>query len=144
MPRHYFRHPAEIPIILHPIGSSIDLIHFSHDLSEGGLSCDSHYYIDPGSHIEITVKIDIPAIKVIGHVIWCRENKKHYLLGIGFDNSEHAFTMRMVQQACQIECYRRKQRSDGRFISADQAAQEWITKYASDFPDFYLSGSIER
>lgn len=47
---------------------------------------------------------------------------------------EDAFTIRMAEQLCQIEHYRldNKQYFD-RNMTADEAAQEWIAKYAAQF-----------
>jgi hypothetical protein len=45
-----------------------------------------------------------------------------------------AFRARMVEQICHIERYHRQQLSDGRFVSEEEAAIEWIAKYAGQFP----------
>jgi hypothetical protein len=42
----------------------------------------------------------------------------------------------MVQQVCSIENYRKEQRErEGRRLSTQEAAVEWIEKYAGRFPD---------
>ena len=42
----------------------------------------------------------------------------------------------MVEQICHIEQYRREVlKKEGRRLSSEEAASEWIVKYASDFPD---------
>ena len=46
------------------------------------------------------------------------------------------FKLRMVEQICQIEHYRLTVLSDeGRVISSEQAAHEWVIEHASDFPE---------
>jgi hypothetical protein len=41
----------------------------------------------------------------------------------------------MVEQVCSIERYRRLMESEeGRVLTRDEAAQEWIAKYAGRFP----------
>jgi len=134
MPRHFIRHPAEIPLQLQQTCNGSDLNNISHDLSAGGLSCDSACYLEPGSEIELTIQITPPGIQVKGRVIWCHRQGKKYSLGVGFECNDSAFTMRMLEQACQIECYRRRQRSFGRLITSEQAAQEWISNHAAKFP----------
>ncbi|MCZ7563309.1 MAG: hypothetical protein M5U08_05410 [Burkholderiales bacterium] len=42
----------------------------------------------------------------------------------------------MVEQVCHIEEYRRAvARDEGRTLSTEEAAAEWIAEYAARFPD---------
>ena len=42
----------------------------------------------------------------------------------------------MVAQFCQIEDYRRDMaETEGRLLSSEEAAKEWIVQYAEDFAD---------
>lgn len=44
--------------------------------------------------------------------------------------------MRLIEQACYIEEYRKEVFSQqGRQLSEEEAAKEWIDKYAGIFPD---------
>ncbi len=44
--------------------------------------------------------------------------------------------MRMVEQVCHIERYRADVlEREGRALTGEQAAEEWIKRYAEDFPD---------
>ena len=88
----------------------------------------------PENAVEITIDVSNPGYKVIGHIVWCLHSGETYTLGIGFDNTDTAFTVRMIEQACQIECYRRQQMTIGRRLSAEQAAHEWIKYHAANFP----------
>jgi hypothetical protein len=59
-----------------------------------------------------------------------------YELGVTFLDAEDAFRARMVEQLCHIEDYRRSvMRTQGRELSLDEAATEWIEKFAEDFPE---------
>ena len=41
----------------------------------------------------------------------------------------------MIEQICHIEHYRKEvARVEGRELSTQEAASEWISRYASDFP----------
>jgi hypothetical protein len=43
---------------------------------------------------------------------------------------------RMVEQVCYIENYKKVvYQTEGRLLTAEEAAMEWICKYASQFPD---------
>ena len=51
-----------------------------------------------------------------------------------FDQPDEQFKARMVAQFCQIEDYRRELRErEGRELSSDEAAREWIMLYAEEF-----------
>jgi len=50
------------------------------------------------------------------------------------------FRLRMIEQICQIEHYRKEVKLvEGRDLSAEEAASEWISRYASDFPPIKAS-----
>ena len=55
----------------------------------------------------------------------------------GEDQSTDSFSERMEAQCCQIRRYRREViRKEGRQLSPDEAALEWIERYADTFnPD---------
>jgi len=64
--------------------------------------------------------------------------------GSGYDNGmktdmnseNEAFRMRMFEQVCHIEAYRKeKQSREGRKLSREEAAAEWISSYAAGFPE---------
>ena len=52
----------------------------------------------------------------------------------GLISSEEAFRLRMESQCCRIREYRLAiLREDGRLLSPDEAALEWIERYAATF-----------
>jgi len=56
-------------------------------------------------------------------------------IGIQFLDENDSFRVRMVEQICHIEQYKQEVfDKDGRQLSGEQAAVEWIQKYATDFP----------
>ena len=71
-----------------------------------------------------------------GKVVWCSEKNGGYEVGIGFMTSEQKmFLLRMVEQLCHIEHYRNEiARIEGRDLSSEEAAKEWIKKHADSFP----------
>ena len=85
------------------------------------------------------VRICIPFLKqdnqLVGNVVWCEKNGKSYEIGIEFEKSRDAFRLRMIEQICHIEHYRKEvEKLEGRTLSSQEAAGEWISKYAGDFP----------
>ena len=51
------------------------------------------------------------------------------------DIIEQKFIYSMVEQVCHIEQYKKEVlKNEGQGLSGEEAAVEWITKYAKDFP----------
>lgn len=133
--RSFIRHPSDIPIEIHPErnpqGSAEMLINISH----GGLSLRSHASILPGTIVNLTMHVPGCDKQLQARVVWCRDIPGAYDIGVEFLNSDDSYTVRMVEQVCHIEHYRRKVKEEqGRVLDSRQAAMEWIAKNASDFP----------
>jgi hypothetical protein len=70
-----------------------------------------------------------------GRVSWCRSEGNQYEVGIEFLDKDDMFRTRMVEQICHIEQYRQEVlKKEGRKLSSKGAAQEWIQKFAPQFP----------
>ena len=85
------------------------------------------------------VRVSIPVLDrdhhVVGNVVWCESSGQGYEVGIEFEKTRDAFRVRMVEQICHIEDYRRQvERQDGRKLDSRQAAEEWIARFAGEFP----------
>jgi predicted ATPase len=131
--RAFLRHPADVPIEIrrndHPSGERLSNVSF------GGLACESHEYLEQDTVVNIRVPAIQPAFAAIGKVVWCRKRNGNYEVGIQFLDESDLFLARMVEQICHIEDYRNKVRiSEGRTLSGEEAAREWIAKYAHQFP----------
>ena len=77
-----------------------------------------------------------PAFEARARVAWCRPRRDGggYEVGVSFLDAEDVFRARMVAQVCYIEDYRRSiARAEGRELSSEEAAGEWIAKYAHNF-----------
>ena len=101
------------------------------DVSAGGLCFHSDYYLPQG----ISIKIDIPNLEYPFTenctVTWCHKNENHYEVGASFDSYQTVSRMRMIEQICYIEDYRKEVlNNENRDISAEQASQEWFEKFA--------------
>lgn len=143
--RKFVRHPSDIPIEVVAKGR-VEITEKStakgrksaktqlNNVSYGGMSCEVADQIPVGSIIDISISAVQPQYHGRGVVVWCRAKKKGYAVGIQFMEAEEAFKSRMVEQVCQIERYKRRVlQIEGREIDGEQAAREWIAKYASDF-----------
>lgn len=108
----------------------------THDLSAGGLSCESDQLLQPGEAVEVEIFVQPPPpFKTVGRVVWCQRQGDAYLVGIGFSDLATAYSVRMVEQICYIEQYRQRvMQEEGRDLSSEEAALEWIEQHAADFP----------
>ncbi len=131
--RKYIRHPSDIPIEID--GVDVQDIENLHDVSFGGLSFISKNRIRPGSNINITIKFVTPSFVSLTIVKWCRKHGDHYDIGVSFCDPEDAYRARMIEQVCHIEHYKREVlMKEGRKLTGEEAALEWIQRYAAKFP----------
>jgi len=131
--RKYIRHPSDIPIEIE--GVDAQDIESLQDVSFGGLSFVSKNRIKPGSKISITIKFVNPSFVSLTVVKWCRKRGDHYDVGVSFCDHEDAYRARMIEQVCHIEHYKREVLiKEGRKLTGEQAALEWIQRYAAKFP----------
>ena len=133
--RQYMRHPADIPIEVSrghqpaPAGCQI------HDVGHGGLAFHADAEVEPGIIVEIRIPFVRPVFETQARVAWCSAQTDGFELGVEFLGGDDAFRARMVEQVCHIEDYRRSvYRTQGRRLTAEEAAMEWIAKFAAQFP----------
>jgi len=133
--RQYIRHPSGIPIDASlSDGGSVNQTGVV-NISEGGLAFDSHSSLPVGATITIRIPQVNLSFNVTGQVVWIKESEGGFTMGIAFNNKDEAFRARMVEQVCHIESYWRHAREhDGRNISIEEAASEWISRFAAEFP----------
>lgn len=133
--RQFIRHPTEIPVEVQPSDGN-GTQHRARNLSLGGLSFHSDAELTLGSVVNLRINSVEPAFESAARVVWCRPVVTGFDLGVAFLNPEDAFRARMVEQVCHIESYRRKLISDeGRTLTPEAAAREWIARFAGSFPD---------
>lgn len=135
--RKFIRHPTDIPIRYEFVDVVAHKDHYLNDISEGGLSFRSCTYLEPGAEIKVSIPIRQPVFEEKGHVIWSRKRKDDdcWDVGVRFENKSSEFRLRMVEQVCHIEHYKREALAkEGRDLSGAEAANEWIRKNAEKFP----------
>jgi hypothetical protein len=135
--RRYIRHPSAIPLEYSITETPPDYqMDYLNNVSEGGLSFHTSHYIEPETWVHLYIPIDENYFEADAKVRWCRQlDDNSYHVGVSFGDPEKAFSARMVEQICHIEQYKKTIRlKEGRKLTSDQAAAEWIEKYASKFP----------
>lgn len=133
--RKYIRHPVDIPITY----KSSDVVgqkeEYLKNISVGGLCFRAGRHLQEGTSISIQIPLTQPVFQGQGRVSWCRPSNGHYEVGVEFLDENTQFRAKMIEQVCYIEHYKREVReNEGRRLSSEEAAIEWIRKYAKDFP----------
>ena len=132
--RSFIRHPTDVPIEIRLEDQSR-----KHEplrnVSRGGL-CFLYPYAAPvGSNIIVRIAFTSPPFEASCRVTWCQADGNAWQVGVEFLDQDILFRLRMVEQLCHIEHYRRTvQASQGRVLSSQEAALEWIERYAGAFP----------
>lgn len=134
--RSYIRHPSDIPIE-YKTDEQVDGVSQEHlkNISTGGLSFTSTQALPAGSLITIRISNVEPDFVARAQVAWCRPEGGSFVIGVAFTESSDLFRARMVEQVCHIEQYKAEVLAEeGRTIDGEEAAREWIQKFARAFP----------
>ena len=136
--RSYIRHPSDIPIHVQVESAQQGIARQRlANVSHGGLAFESERKIETGMVIQLNIDVVEPGFAAEGVVTHCQQEADHYIIGVQFTRRDDLFVARMVEQICHIEHYKREvAEREGREITGQQAAKEWIAKYASSFPQW--------
>ena len=144
--RRYMRHPADMPIDFQIEESSLTEVERVKDISQGGLCFVSNKPLSIGARIRLTIpigtlvqdassKMKVEPYEATGNVAWCLKRNNRYEVGVQFSDASTLFGVRMVEQVCHIEHYRQDVLlGQGRVLSSEEAAREWVELYAPEFP----------
>lgn len=125
------RHPDEFPIELNVLGSLKDPV----SKANLQLICHSERPYQSGAVIAIKIPSISHNLEVSGTIQSCQSIANGYEVGIGFNSEDAIMRMRMLEQLCYIQRYRKYVlNTEGRELSDQDAAMEWIGKYAHLFP----------
>jgi len=134
--RSYIRHPTGMPINVRMDETKEHCPESLNNIGYGGLSFSSKTYMEPGVIVSLSVPVPQGKVESRARVAWCHEaTEGGYELGVEFMDAGDFYTVRMVEQVCHIEHYKEVVlQKQGRELSCEQAAEEWIEKHAADFP----------
>jgi hypothetical protein len=132
--RAFIRHTVNVPLEIKVVPDAPSQSNEGVNISEGGLAFTVDECLPDNSIIELRIATVTPPFEAQARVAWCRKEGSKFLVGVQFLDSNDAFQSRMVQQVCAIEQYRQEQTRKGRTLDSQQAASEWISKYAGRFP----------
>ncbi len=133
--RRFIRHTINVPLEVTSGGTHQTAIDQGVNVSHGGLAFTSVECLDIGDVVELRIATVTPPFEARARVVWCRPEAPAFLVGVEFLDKGDAFRSRMVEQVCTIEGYRQQVLAEeGREISSQDAAAEWIAKFAGRFP----------
>jgi hypothetical protein len=132
--REFIRHTINVPLEIKLVPDAPAQANEGVNISEGGLAFTVDECLPDNSIIELRIPTVTPPFEAQARVAWCRAEGAKYLVGVQFLDANDAFQSRMVQQVCAIEQYRQEQKEQGRVLNSQQAAAEWIKRFAGRFP----------
>jgi hypothetical protein len=134
--RRFIRHTAGVPLEVRTLAGAEAPVRKGINVSTGGLSFVSECELEVGSTIEVRIGEVDPPFEAQARVAWIRPEGEAFCVGVQFIDDNDAFRARMVEQVCSIENYQREvETNEGRVLTREQAAHEWITRFAHRFPD---------
>lgn len=135
--RQFIQHPVNIPIDVSIACHATEaVIAQSCSLGVGGLSFLANQEISPGTHVRVRISHLSFDFNTEAKVVWCRRCQQGSELGVEFLSADDAYQLRMFEQICHIENYRLEiSRNEGRTLTAEEAASEWVIKHSADFPN---------
>ncbi|MCP4388562.1 MAG: PilZ domain-containing protein [Gammaproteobacteria bacterium] len=134
--RRHVRHVTGIPIEINleyhqSMQAAEDSIT---NVSLGGLCFIANDRLEINEAIQVRFPVLDQEKLIDGKVVWCNKIAKGYEVGLEFNDPAEVDRLKMIDQIRQIEDFRNQQENqDGRQLSSEQAAREWISKYAGDF-----------
>lgn len=137
--RKFIRHPSDVPIRV-TLGRAADESDLHpckqlNNVSLGGLAFFSNKDLSVGDIVSVRFPTLDSHHLFSAEVVWRRPHADGWEIGIHFDDPDELYSLRMIEQVCHIEHYRNEVRnSEGRQLTTEQAAKEWVGRYASKFP----------
>ena len=128
------RHGLKIPLNIELDNLVFSKTEYLNDISTTGLCFKAAVEVKKGSLINIKIPILKPVFEIKGKVVWCKRTSDYYDVGVEFLEVKDLFKVKMIKQVCYIENYKRKIfEKEGRILTGEDAALEWISKFAENF-----------
>ena len=134
--RAYYRHPIRVPMKLHLSRQKQVVETPSSDISLGGLSFLWRDRLAKGNLLDINIPVKEKIFLIKAKVVYSREDRKtgRFKTGVLFCDSPSAFRAKLAEEALEIMEYQKKISAIvGYEISEEDAAEQWIQKFASSF-----------
>jgi len=138
--RKFYRHPWRVPIQYYERQERIPDISPSVDVSEGGIAFYAPRFIAKGTHVHLKIPVGDQMFEINGIVAYSNRLPRldRYRTGVAFLDPTSAFRAKLAEQMLEIQKYRDKVSEKlGHSISEEEAALQWIEKYAQHFSQLF-------
>ncbi len=122
----------QVSLKLTQLDKTYDVELYGDVLSEDCLIIASNVPLQPGLLAELQVNFLEQSFAVMGEIESCDHEDDTYKLHFKLSHQDSLQT-RMLLQLSEIELYRHEMANKGRDLSIDQAACEWVDKFAAGF-----------
>ncbi|MEL0636639.1 MULTISPECIES: energy transducer TonB [Marinomonas] len=134
----FVAHPKELPLEITLIEDQAFPTLMEERDGFVGITYLAAQHLERGRSVRITLQEIDPNFCVTGRVVSCCNEVGEYRIAIEFPIKDECYCVRMVEQLSQIEHYRRQAKTQGRRLNYNEAAAEWIQKFAASFPAFII------
>lgn len=134
--RKFPRHATDLPVkvLFEELVASESS--YLNNISEGGLSFNAMQPLALGAMVSIRIPLNKPVFDFACRVLWCTKKGLEYTIGVEFVGNDSTFRKRVMALVQGIDDYRQRVLdTEGRQLTSQQAALEWIDRYASDLHD---------
>lgn len=137
--RKFYRHPINVPIRVHELTSKSFQRSESVDISEGGICFMADRFLAKGASVGLSIAVQNTVFKINGQVAYCNRvaTVNRYRTGIAFQDQNDAFRAKLAEQMLEIKKYQATSAKLGKDLSEEDAAREWIAKYAKHFSNLF-------
>ena len=138
--RRFYRHPIKCPIQVREAAEHPAERLESVNISEGGLCFFSEHSLVPKTSVEVDIPIREKSFHIRARVVYSHEDAQTslYKTGVTFEDTDSLFKAKLAEEILAIEKFREALvRLEGREVSEEEAARQWITKYAKKFGDLF-------
>ncbi|TPE50870.1 PilZ domain-containing protein [Maribrevibacterium harenarium] len=132
----FVAHPKDLPLELTLIEKQVFPTPQAPREGFVGITCLAAEAYLPGDCVRVALAEIDPNFCVTGRIVWCDKEQEEYRIAIEFPIQDECYCVRMIEQLSQIEHYRRQAKHQGRRLNYNEAAAEWIQKFAASFPAF--------
>ena len=136
--RGYIQHPSEIPLKTKLVKAPLPEVQSVQATPSRGLCLESAKSFEVGNNLQVSITLNGSEFKADATVAWVEPEDDHYIIGVNFNDKDKSYGIRMAEQICHIEHYRRDVlQHQGRQLTEEEAAIDWVDRYASTFPEHF-------
>lgn len=103
------------------------------NVSLGGLCFVASDRLEINDPIQVRFPVLNQEGSLNGKVVWCQKTRRGYEVGLEFADPGEVERLKVIDQICEIENFRQAEQREGRNLSGEQAAREWVEQYAGEF-----------